>query len=252
MNQNISRIIRHKALYPFWKFLNQLSLYGMNFGVASGYADYSGELHIIKQLKKNMTNGVIFDIGANVGDWSKFVIDEYKDIDYRLCMFEPSTSAYDKMTQNIQPTNSIKQFKMGFGDKNETIKIYFDDEAQGSAGAFIKDAKYSEEIQVYTIDNFCQINKIEKISFLKMDVQGYEYNILVGAKEMLKNGRIECIQFETDEPNIENRIFFKDFWNLLHDKYRLYHSLYNGLIEIKEYHYSLENFNCMNYLAIKK
>ena len=180
------------------------------------------------------------------------MIDEYKDIDYRLCMFEPSTSAYDQMTQNIQLTNSIKQFKMGFGDKNETIKIYFDDEAQGSAGAFIKDAKYSEEIQVDTIDNFCQINKIEKISFLKMDVQGYEYNILVGAKEMLKNGRIECIQFETDEPNIENRIFFKDFWNLLHDKYRLYHSLYNGLIEIKEYHYSLENFNCMNYLAIKK
>jgi len=252
MNQNISRIIRNKSFYPFWKFLNRLSLYGMNFGVASGYADYSGELHIIKQLKNNMTNGIIFDIGANVGDWSKFVIEEYQDIDYQLYMFEPSQSAYKKMVQNISSSDTIKQFKIGFGDKSEMIKIYFDDEAQGSAGAFIKDAKYSEDIRINTIDNFCQTNKIEKISFLKMDVQGYEYNILLGAKQMLESGNIRYIQFEFDEPNIENRIFFKDFWDLLHKDYKIYHSLYNGLVEIKEHHYSLENFNCMNYLAIKK
>ena len=252
MNQNISRIIRHKALYPFWKFLNQLSLYGMNFGVASGYADYSGELHIIKQLKNKMKDGVIFDIGANVGDWSKFVMKEYEDINYQLYMFEPSNSSYNKMIQNITPNETIKQYKIGFGDKAETIKIYFDNEAQGSAGAFIKNSKYSENIEIDTIDNFCQRNNIEKIDFLKMDVQGYEYNILVGAKNMLKNGNIKYIQFEIDEPNIENRIFFKDFWNLLHKDYKIYHSLYNGLIEIQEYHYSIENFSCMNYLAIKR
>lgn len=252
MNQNISRIIRNKSFYPFWKFLNRLSLYGMNFGVASGYADYSGELNIIKRLKKNMTNGIIFDIGANVGDWSKCVIEEYQDIDYQLYMFEPSESAYKKMVQKISSSDTIKQFKIGFGDKSEMIKIHFDYEAQGSAGAFIKDAKYSEEVQIDTIDNFCQTNKIEKISFLKMDVQGYEYNILLGAKNMLKNGSIECIQFEFDEPNIENRIFFKDFWELLHEKYEIYHSLYNGLVKIEKYHYELENYSCMNYLAVKK
>lgn len=252
MNHSVSKIIRNKTFYPFWKLLNRLSLYGMNFGVASGYADYSGELHIIKKLKDKMKNGVIFDIGANVGDWSKFIIEEYKDMDYQLYMFEPSISAYNKMIQNIQPSKNIKQYKVGFGDKAETIKIYFNNEAQGSAGAFFEDAQYSEDIEVETVDNFCKTNSIDSITFLKMDVQGYEYNILLGAKEMLKNGKIECIQFETDEPNVENRIFFKDFWKLLHEDYTLYHSLYNGLVEIEEYHYSLENYHCMNYLAIKK
>lgn len=42
------------------------------------------------------------------------------------------------------------------------------------------------------------------------------------------------------------------FCNMLHVNYKIYHSLYNGLIEIKEYHYSLENYNCMNYLAVRK
>lgn len=69
---------------------------------------------------------------------------------------------------------------------------------------------------------------------------------------MLESGKIKAIQFEFDEPNIKNRIFFKDFWNMLHPKYDIYYSLYNGLIKIEDYHYGLENFHCMNYLAIKK
>jgi FkbM family methyltransferase len=252
MNHDISKILRNKVFYKGWQFLNRLSLYGMNFGVASGYADYSGELHIIKNLKKHMHNGVIFDVGANVGDWSKFIIQEYKDINYNLYMFEPSASAYQKMIDSIKTTQNIKQYQIGFGDKNETIKIYFDNETQGSAGAFIQNSKYSEDIQIETIDDFCQKNDIQKISFLKMDVQGYEYNILLGAQNMLESGKIDFIQFEIDEPNIENRIFFKDFWKMLSPNYKIYHSLYNGLVEIQEYHYNLENFNCMNYLAVKK
>jgi len=85
-----------------------------------------------------------------------------------------------------------------------------------------------------------------------MDIQGYEYNILLGAKELLSRRKIQYIQFEFDEPNIENRIFFKEFWELLRGKYDIYHSLYNGLIKVENYHYSLENYSCMNYLAIRK
>lgn len=253
MNSALSKIIRNKLFYPFWKKLNNLSFYGMNYGVASGYADYSGELFIIKNIKKELRIGAnIFDIGANVGDWSKFVIDEYKDKDYNLYMFEPSENTFFKLTKNIKPSNNRYFHLMGFGDKHEKLMIYYDSFAQGSASIFKKNAKYSEEIEIDTIDNFCNNHDIKVIDFLKMDVQGYELNILNGANEMIKNGNIKFIQFEFDEPNIENRVFFKDFWELLHEKYDIYHSLYNGLIKIKEYNYSLETFSCMNYLAIRK
>ena len=253
MNHSVSRLMRHKVFYLFWKKLNSLSMYGMNFGVASGYADYSGELYIIKSIKEDIQRkGVVFDIGANVGDWSKFVVKEYQGLDYKLFMFEPSLSAFNQLQQNIKDTEDRFFYKIGFGDKKEKIKIYYDNEAQGSAGVFMKDAKYSEEIEVDTIDRFCSKNNIQKIDFLKMDVQGYEYNILLGAEQMLKDGKIKYIQFEFDEPNIENRIFFKDFWTLLSDDYYIYHSLYNGLVKIENYHYELENFRCMNYLAVKK
>lgn len=252
MKQLLSKILRNKIFYPFWKKLNSISSYGMNFGVASGYADYSGELFIIKQLKKDLADGVIFDIGANVGDWSKFVIEEYKDISYKLYMFEPSLVTFKQLKNNIAQSRSRFLYPIGFGDKKENLQIFYDNEAQGSASILMKGAKFSEDIQIDTIDDFCKENSIEKIDFLKMDVQGYEYNILLGAKEMLSRGKIKYIQFEFDEPNIENRIFFKDFWELLHEEYNIFHSLYNGLVKIEKYHYELENFSCMNYLAVKK
>jgi len=251
MKKVISKIIRDKRFYSFWKYVNKLSYYGMNFGVASGYADYSGELYIIKKLKKSLVEGVIFDIGANVGEWSNFIIDEYKDIDYKLYLFEPSLVTFNKLKENIKSRKNVSMFPIGFGDRTETLKLFYDNETQGSA-SILKKGKYFEDIQIETIDNFCKENNISTIDFLKMDVQGYEYNILSGAKEMLKKGRIKYIQFEFDEPNVENRVFFKDFWELLNKKYDIFHSLYNGLIKIEKYHYELENFRCMNYLAVNK
>jgi len=112
MNHALSKIIRNKIFYPFWKKLSSLSMYGMNFGVASGYADYSGELYIIQTIKKGLpAGGIVFDIGANVGDWSKFVAKEYKGLDYNLYMFEPSSSAFKQLQQNIENTRATCKFK---------------------------------------------------------------------------------------------------------------------------------------------
>lgn len=253
MKKTLSKIIRNKNFYPIWKKLNKLSLYGMNYGVASGYADYSGELSIINYVKKNLkSEAVIFDVGANIGDWSKFIINEYKEINYQLHIFEPSLNAFEKLKQNILKSDNTFFYNLGFGDVKGDVEIHYDSEAQGSASVFNKDSKFSEKINIDTIDTFCANNQIDRIDFLKMDVQGYEYNILLGAIKLLKNNKIQFIQFEFDEPNVENRIFFKDFWELLSEKYDIYHSLYNGLVRIEKYNYGMENFLCMNYLAILK
>lgn len=252
MKKIISKIIRHRIFYKIWVFLNKLSNYGLNFGVASGYANYSGELHIIKKVKsKNEIKPVIFDVGANVGDWSKYLINVYKNESYSLHMFEPVKNAFNILNQNIKYSSNRFFNNIALGDQKGYINIHFDTKAQGSAGAFIE-GSISEKVNITTLDQYCLDNSIKKIHFLKMDVQGYEFQILKGAKQLLQSKSINFIQFEIDEPCIENRIFFKDFWKLLCQDYKIYHSLYNGLIEIKEYNFELENFRCMNYLAVLK
>ena len=253
MKKILSKIIRHKFFFPLWKNIAELAMYGMNFGVASGYADYSGELYIIRKIKKIFRNNIcIFDIGANIGDWSKFLIREYQNISYNLYMFEPSSYAFQQLQRNIPSLPYHQFFQIGFGDQRGEQILYADVPAQGSASLLLKCAKYTEKIYVDTIDQFCKEHSINQINFLKMDVQGFEYKILQGAQTMLQEGKIGVIQFEFDAPNIDSRIFFKDFWELLAPNYNLYHSLYNGLVRIETYHYTLENFRCMNYVAIHK
>ena len=252
LKQIVSRFIRHKRFYSFWMYLNRLSHYGLNYGVASAYADYSGELHTIKKLKKHKGQMVVFDIGANVGDWSKFVISEYHNIDYQLHMFEPAISTFKQLKTNIKNSDNHVFHNLALGDVRKTSTLFYDHETQGCASIVIKNADLSEQIDIKTLDEFCEEKHINNIDFLKMDVQGYEYNILLGAENMLAKGKIQYIQFEFDAPNIEQRLFFKDFWELLHDSFDIYKCLYDGLVKINEYSYELENFRCLNYLAVKK
>lgn len=251
MKKIISKIIRQKLFFSFWKFIHRLSNYAMNYGVASGYADYSGELYIIKKLKKSVSSGVIFDVGANIGDWSKFLIEEYKNENYNLYLFEPSLHTFHKLQNDLESRPNHHFYPIGFSNKREKLTLKYDNDFQGSA-SILGEGKIEEKIQLETIDEFCINNKIKKINFLKMDVQGYEFQILKGAEKMIQKNNIEFIQFEIDEPCIYNRIYFKDFWELLNNNFKIYHSLYNGLIEIKNYTFELENYNCMNYLAVHK
>ena len=110
----------------------------------------------------------------------------------------------------------------------------------------------SEEITITTIDDFCVSQNILKIDFLKLDVEGHELNILLGAKNMLDSDKIKFIQFEFGGCNIDSRTYFKDFFTLLNGKYRIYRILQDGLLEIGYYRETLEIFTTTNFFAIHR
>lgn len=96
-----------------------------------------------------------------------------------------------------------------------------------------------------TIDQYCNKNKIDRVHFMKIDVEGHELKVIEGGQ----NSNIDFIQFEFGGTDIDSRTFFQDFWYLLHDRYKLFRIFRNGLYEIREYNEQLEIFSCTNYLA---
>jgi FkbM family methyltransferase len=54
----------------------------------------------------------------------------------------------------------------------------------------------TEEVPATTIDTYCERNGIPKIDLLKIDVEGAEYQVLLGAHHMLESKRIRCCVFE--------------------------------------------------------
>jgi hypothetical protein len=110
-----------------------------------------------------------------------------------------------------------------------------------------------EVVACKTIDSYCREQVINRIHFLKIDVEGHELEVLQGAKGLLEAGRIDFIQFEFSAAHIDARVFFRDFYELLARQYQILRVLQNGLARVREYKPELELFKrATNYLAVRE
>jgi hypothetical protein len=107
-------------------------------------------------------------------------------------------------------------------------------------------------VKTITLDDYCSKNKILQIKFLKMDVEGNEFNIIKGAKSLLKKGKIDFIQFEFGHAARAGRIYLFDIIDLL-AKYNYFtYVIKPKKIEKIIYSPFIENrYNMGNFVAFK-
>lgn len=250
----ISILYGKKQFQWFFELLYKLSLRGMNFGL--GDLSESGEFFILNYLKeKKCKNTIIFDVGANQGQYANMINKIFKG-ECNIYSFEPSKFTFKKLSETTKDIKkiSINNFGLGSGEKNEILNY----EKNGSGLASIYKRKLdhfninqnlNENISIKKLDDFCSTNSIKKIDLLKIDVEGYELEILRGAQKMIDGNNVEMLQFEFGGCNIDSKTYFRDFYYELKDKYKIYRLLQNGLREITEYTEDKEIFLNMNYFA---
>lgn len=236
-----------RLFQPFFSKLYSFALRGMNYGLVG-----SGEDNIIKTLELNSNKPVVFDIGANVGEYSEILLKRLPR-NVQIYAFEPSLKTFQKLADNLKG-KAVVLVNAGLGKSNEKVKLYFGGDLSTLASVFDRNVEGQtqtsfEEVQLYTLDSFCKTNDVSYIDFLKIDVEGNELNVLMGAKEMLKNKKIKQIQFEFGGSQIDARVFFKDIWTLLSPQYHIYRVLKDGIVRIDKYHERLEIFSYSNYIA---
>jgi FkbM family methyltransferase len=137
--------------------------------------------HLKKLLKKN---DVIFDIGANNGYTSLAFSQEIGE-NGKIFSFEPDNINYNRAKKNIELNNvkNINLLKFGIGSKTEKLKLFNIDEYNLGMNRILKDESNSkyQEIEVISIDDFINSNSIDKINLIKIDVEGFEKEVLLGA-----------------------------------------------------------------------
>lgn len=139
-------------------------------------------------------DAVIFDIGANIGAMTlKFA---QKAPNGRVYAFEPTDYAYKKLIKNISLNPGLKEritpVQKFFGKKTTTIhgmKAYSSwkinkkvNQAHPFHGGSIRSAV---NISAISIDDFCRENDIKRLNLIKIDTDGYEYQVLQGAQKTL-------------------------------------------------------------------
>tara|TARA_R110002051_G_scaffold292072_1_gene356322 strand:- start:15640 stop:16419 length:780 start_codon:yes stop_codon:yes gene_type:complete len=242
------RVFARKIFQAFFKKLHWISLRGMNYGGGHSPHD-SGEIFLLNHIKNN-TKGqtTIFDVGANIGQYANLANKVFES-NCLIYSFEPVESTFSALKKNTKNHENIIAVNKGMAEEVGQSKIYYN--GPGSVqSSLIEDefSPYSETIELTTIDGFCISNQINKIHLLKLDVEGYEYNALLGAKNSLNN--IDYIQFEFGNKQVDSRNFLIDFIKIL-DDFKIYRLIQNGFVEVDANPIN-EIFQTSNYIAINK
>jgi len=162
------------------------------------------QIFYLKYLREGM---IVFDVGANIGEitllFSRFVGENGKVFSFEAC-----STTYKKLESICYQSghNNITLNNLAVSDTIGYVDFYvYPDENSGwnslakrpleNYGINIKTFR-CDKVQSITIDRFCEENNLNHIDLLKIDVEGAEYQVLLGAKQMLRQKAIKCCVFE--------------------------------------------------------
>ena len=226
--------------YSFFRPLNSflVSIGQQGLGLDNGPDYIQGTYILIRKLLKNidLSSNLFIDVGANNGVVTKLVLENTNNLN--IVSYEPHKETYKILSENLKNKKRCKIFQYAVGSKEED-KNLFDWKKEGTGFAsFYKDSiqqtllstygkvslDYEDSVKVITLDS---INYEKKIEFIKIDVEGNEFEVLKGARDSIKNHQPKYILIEFNESNIYSRVFLKDFINLLHN-YSVYRVMPGG------------------------
>jgi len=249
----MTRIIKRlffgrKFSQSFFKRMFSLSLEGMNIGTGGGGLQHTGEDFFIKNAFKYRGKPIVFDVGAQGGDYLSEILKITRG-NADLHAFEPNSRDYMILQKDFG--SSVTVVNSALGEKNGEATLYFPEGVSGLSSLHGGDARFtkSEKVKIETIDSYCQRLNIRQIDLLKLDVEGHELSCLRGAQKMLPF--ITTIQFEIGIASRDSRVYFKDIFELLSD-YKISRILKDGLEEVKNPDKTSELLFTTNFVAERK
>ena len=164
----------------------------------------------IKEIFKNKQIKSFWDIGANVGIYSVFIAKRYS---CNIYAFEPSKKYYSFLKLNTTFFKKVKAHNFGIGSINKKEKIILTTEPGSNYIArnkFDKNIKNSEICELRTIK---KLSKIKTPNLVKIDVEGFEFEILNHSIDFFKQNKTILI-LEIDEENLKR--YSKNKKDILH------------------------------------
>lgn len=179
--------------------------YAENYGVR--------EPHVFSAIVDLLTPGdVVWDIGANAGYFSVIMAQRVKP-NGRIVAFEPEPRIREVLIKNIELNNldNVSILPVALGDKSSVMNILSSKAASSGAhrlaysGADTADGTQAIEIEVTTGDQIIAQNTAPSPTVLKIDVEGFEEEVIKGLSAALGNHKLRAVICEVHFALLEER-----------------------------------------------
>lgn len=156
--------------------------------------------YIIKNIINKKQKICCLDIGANIGQTAKKLRKYFPNA--TIYCFEPVEETYKLLEKNLQGYSNVYAYNVAMGSAKGEIEIFHRENSEWNSlvtslneNSRITGAT-AEMIKVDTIDNFVKEKNISTIDIVKSDTEGFEMEVLKGAKYCLENHLIDSIYIE--------------------------------------------------------
>jgi FkbM family methyltransferase len=146
------------------------------------------EMPLMGFLKNNAKSGwICIDVGANVGAVS-LALAKHIGPEGKVYSFEPGKPNLERLRANLELNPELKKrieiHPVGVSNEPGELKWH---EEPGNPGNAMLSKEGSHSVPVITLEDFAREHNLERVDFMKVDVEGMEFEVLTGAREMLKN-----------------------------------------------------------------
>ena len=173
---------------------------------AKGFKNYgnfkkTGESNFVNLIKNEIN--LSLDIGANIGLYTKLLLEKTNS---NVVSFEPLPEAFNELKKiELKFSKRLKVFNLAIGENSNNLDLFYENQKSEKASliqnleklSFIKDNNKNKiSVEVRNLDSFNNFFKDQKIDFIKIDTEGFEYEVLKGAQKILETHKPKFIQME--------------------------------------------------------
>lgn len=202
---------------------------------------------------------VVLDVGANVGNWSKALVERCARAQRKLTLhaFEPSASTFETLKRNAASWGGEAQVgihRLALSNRTGTAEFHSVGENKGrnSLHEIPGESRPEGWIELKTLDAFAAEQGLEHIDLVKVDAEGHDFFVIQGARKLLEDGRIRSLQFEYTWRWIHSRTYLRDVFEFLAGKpYALGKITPQGIEYYPRWEWKLETYVGGNYLITR-
>ncbi len=213
-------------VHVFWDVLAERMLQKSS----SALVDYFSEEGSYENEGVRLEKGdCVLDCGANMGFFSALA----SSLGCKVIAFEPSEfirTTY--LNENARLNGNIAVAPFALSDVNESLEFFVDEENLGGSKfadsvAGGREAKQTETVNAIRLDDYIAENNIEKVDFIKADIEGAERKMLLGARETIKKWGPKlsiCTYHLPDDPEVLTRIIkeIQPKYTITHGSHKLF------------------------------
>lgn len=160
----------------------------------------------------------ILEAGAHIGIDTKNLAQLTKA---KVYAFEPIPALYQKLKDTTKHIQNINTFELALSDQSCDVNFFLSSGESDASSSILQpiehlrtnpEVKFEKNIRVKasTLDDWAKAHKIEKIDFMWLDMQGYEFEVLKSSNEIFPKVKVLYTEVSTIEL-YKGQALYKDF-----------------------------------------